>query len=202
MLMPEETAAVPPGMPPGEAPGQESNVPAAPLKKPGLFAPKPKVGLDLNKSVADLAGELNNLGRRLMIIEERYSNLRKKSQVTDQNMLANNKKFMTEVQTTNSDIDEMKKEIVDIVDKMKIIVRELKECAKHQEVEVLQKYINIWQPMNFITRDSASKMVKDEVESQFKDLNIRLQQEDYIKERIRMALEELGMQPKPPRTQY
>jgi hypothetical protein len=199
--MPEETA-VPPGMPPSEAPLQEAAAPAAPPKKPGLFAPKPKAGLDINKSVADIAGELNNVSRRLMILEERYSNLRKKTQVTDQNMLASSKKFMAEVQTTNSDVDEVKKEIADIVEKMKIMVRELKECAKRQEVEVLQKYINIWQPMDFITRDSASKMIKDEVESQFKDLNIRLQQEDYIKEQIRLALEELGMQQKPPRTQY
>jgi hypothetical protein len=194
--MPDETAAPPMNMPPDNG---GAAAPAPPAKKPGLFAPKPKVGLDLNKSVADLAGELNNISRRLMILEERYSNLRKKTQVTDQNILGNNKKFMTEVQATNSEVDDMKKQITDIVDKMKIIVRELKECAKHQEVEVLQKYINIWQPMNFITRDSASKMVMDEVESQFKDLNIRLQQEDYIKEQIRIALGELGMQQKPPR---
>jgi hypothetical protein len=184
--------AAPPGMPPpAGAAGAPGAAPKAPPKKKGLFAPKPKPGTDLGKSVSDLAGELNNISRRLMVIEERYTNLRKKTQVTDQNMLNSNKKVMAEVQTSHEQMDELKKQIDDIIDKMKIMVRELKECAKRQEVDVLQKYINIWQPMNFVTRDSANKMIKDQVDAQFKDLNIRLQQEDYIKEQIRLILKDL-----------
>jgi hypothetical protein len=86
--------------------------------------------------------------------------------------------------------DELKKQLDDVVEKMKIDVRELKECAKHSDIEVLQKYINIWQPINFVTRETVSKLVRDEVESQFKDLNIRLQEESYIKEQIRMIMME------------
>jgi len=182
--------AAPPGMPAGDA-----GAPAAPPKKDGggLFAPKPKVGTDLNKSVSDLAGELNNISRRLMIIEERYTNMRKKTQVTDQNMLSGNKKMMTEIQASHAQLDEFKKQIADLIDKMKIIVRELKECAKREEVDVLQKYINIWQPINFVTRDTVNKVIKDQVEAQFKDLNIKLKQEDYIKEQIRIILRDIKL---------
>ncbi|NQU79782.1 hypothetical protein HQ545_08505 [Candidatus Woesearchaeota archaeon] len=184
-----EQTATPPGMsPPQGLPG------SPPAKKPGLFAPKPKPGTDISKSVSDIAGEMNNISRRLMIIEERYTNLRKKTQVTDQNMLANNKKFMTEVHTAHDDVDDVKKQVHDIIDKLKIIVRELKDCAKRQDVDVLQKYINIWEPINFITRDSAMKMIKDQVDAQFKDLNIRLQQEDYIKEQISLHMRDLKKQ--------
>jgi len=187
--MPEDMTG-PPGMPAQEGMGSGDAPP--PPKKPatGLFAPKPKVGMDLNKSMSDLAGELNNISRRLMVLEERYTNLRKKTQVTDQNMLTSSKKVMTEIQTTHSEIDDLKKQLADIIDKMKIVVRELKECAKKQDVDVLNKYINIWQPINFITRDSALKLIRDEVESQFKDLNIRLQQEDYIKEQIKLMMQD------------
>ncbi|MBW2964545.1 hypothetical protein KY363_03725 [Candidatus Woesearchaeota archaeon] len=177
----------PPGMPSqGAAP--------PPPKSGGLFAPKPKPGTDVSKNVSDLAGELNNVSRRLMVIEERYTNLRKKTQVTDQNMLASGKKVTSEFQAVHEQVDELKKELEDTIDKLKIIVRELKECAKSQEVEVLQKYINIWQPVNFVTRDTVLKMVKDQVEAQFKDLNIRLQQEDYIKEQIRIIMRDLKLQ--------
>jgi predicted RNase H-like nuclease (RuvC/YqgF family) len=193
--MPDQPAA-PPGMPaPAGGPGAPGPAPAPPPKKGGLFAPKPKKGgADLGKSVSDLAGELNNISRRLMVIEERYTNLRKKTQVTDQNMLASNKKTMTEIQATHGEIDDLKNQLKEMVDNMKIIVRELKECAKRQEVEVLQKYINIWQPMNFVTRDTVIKMVKDQTEAQFKDLNIRLQQEDYIKEQIRLMMKDLKLE--------
>jgi predicted RNase H-like nuclease (RuvC/YqgF family) len=185
--MPDEPAT-PPGMPP---PAEGAKPAPPPKKSGGLFAPKPKTGMDLNKSVSDLAGELNNISRRLMVIEERYTNLRKKTQVTDQNMLANNKKTLTEIQATHEQIDELKKQLDETIGNLKIIVRELKECAKRQDVEVLQKYINIWEPVNFVTRDTVNKLVKDQVEAQFKDLNIRLQQEDYIKEQIMIRLKDL-----------
>ncbi len=179
---PQSPRQAPPGMP------KPANAPVTPPKKTGFFGGKAKGPADLGKSVAELAGELNNVSRRLMILEERYMNLRKKSQVTDQNMLANHKKIMTEVETTNSDLDDLKKQTTDIVGKLKIMVRELKDCAKHNEVQVLQKYINLWEPVNFVTRNSVFKMVKDQVEAEFKDLNIKLKQEDYIKEQIRIAL--------------
>ena len=193
--MPENNTLQTMGPPGVGAAANAGKTPAAPPpKKTGLFAPKPKTGVDLNKSVADLAGELNNVSRRLMVLEERYTSIRKKTQVTDQNMLNNNKKVMTEIQTIHSEMDDIKKQITDIIDKMKIIVRELKECAKSQEVAVLQKYINLWQPINFITRDSAMKLIRDQVEAQFKDLNIRLQQEDYIKEQIRLILKDMKLE--------
>lgn len=187
--MPDPNA--PPGM---SAPAQGAGAtPPPPKKQGGLFAPKPKQGLDLNKNMADLAGELNNVSRRLMILEERYTSLRKKTQLTDQNMLENHKKLMTEMHATHEQVDDLRKDLNDTIDKMKIVVRELKECAKHNEVEVLQKYINLWQPINFITRDAATKLVKEEVESKFKELNLRMQEEDYIKEQIMLALKDMKL---------
>ena len=46
----------------------------------------------------------------------------------------------------------------------------------------------MWEPINFVTRNEMGKLIKDNVEAQFEDLNIRLQQEDYIKEQIRLTL--------------
>ena len=177
-------------------PGMEKKTPEPPKKGGGLgsgfFGGKPKQDQgDLKKNVADLAGELNNISRRLMILEERYTNLRKKTQLTDQNMLNNNKKVMTEVHTTNSMLEDSNKALSNMKDKLKIMVRELKDCAKRQEVQVLQKYINIWEPINFVTKNAVTRIVSDEVETQINDLHIRLQEEDYIKHQIKIALNEL-----------
>ena len=175
------------------APPQLSGqAPVAPDKKAsGLFGSKPKVGLNLDAAVADMAGEVNNIARRLRILEERYTNLRKKTQVTDQNMLASHKRVMTEVTATLQSIAELKTQFVDFDEKFKILVREVRECAKKQDVQVLQKYISFWEPLNFVTRESVSKMVEETVQSQFRDLNIRLAQEQYIKEQVQFAIREL-----------
>ena len=124
----------------------------------------------------------------MRVIEERYTGLRKKTQVTDQNMLTSNKKMMTEIKAGQSQLDDFRKELDDMKAKFKIMIGEIKECAKRDEVQVLNKYINMWEPINFVTRNEMGKLIKDNVEAQFDDLNIRLQQEDYIKEQIRILL--------------
>ncbi|MBU0461213.1 MAG: hypothetical protein KJ574_01365 [Nanoarchaeota archaeon] len=177
-----------PGMPP--PPAQHG---ADQAKKGGftLFgggAPKKK---EEEANIAEFVGELNNIARRLRVIEERYLGLRSKTQVTDQNMLSSNKKLMTEIKTNQAQLDDFRKEMDDLKEKFKIMIQEIKECAKRNDVQILSKYINMWEPINFVTRNEMMKLVKDNVEAQFEDLNIRLQQEDYIKEQIRLVLGEM-----------
>ena len=56
-----------------------ANQPAAPAIDPNLYA------------------QINDLGRRLRTTEGSYSNLRKKTQLTDQNMLTSHKRIEKEI---------------------------------------------------------------------------------------------------------
>mgnify|MGYP001616678312 CR=1 FL=1 len=128
-------------------------------QKAVAFKPKP-LGID----ISSLTEEIRNLSRRLRIIEERYTNLRTKQQVIEQNMLSRHKQVTTEIKTTNSDMHELKTEITEIKDRLLLIIKELKECAKKEEVKVLEKYINLWDPVNFITRNEIEGIVKEIVD--------------------------------------
>jgi len=128
-------------------------------QKAGAFKPKP-LGID----ISSLTEEIRNLSRRLRIIEERYTNLRTKQQVIEQNMLSRHKQVTTEIKTTNSDMHELKTEITEIKDRLLLMIRELKECAKKEEVKVLEKYINLWDPVNFITRNEIEGIVREIVD--------------------------------------
>ncbi|MBT7903266.1 hypothetical protein HN587_05365 [Candidatus Woesearchaeota archaeon] len=195
-MVDQQNMQTPPGMPPPQTgPGgmPAGMQPSGAPKKGGfsLFGPSKKPGAMAGGPKTDYAGEINNLSRRLMTLEERYTNLRKKTQVTDQNMLNNNKKIMTEIGAIHEEMKELKKEMTDLTDKMKIMVRELKDCAKRNEVQSLAKYVDLWNPINFVTRDAVLRIIKDEVESQFKDLNIKMQEEAFIKEQIKIEMREL-----------
>jgi hypothetical protein len=98
---------------------------------------------------------------------------------------------MTEIKANQSQLDDFRKELNDMKEKFKMMISEIKECAKRQEVDVLKKYINMWEPINFVTRNEMMKLIKDNVRSQFEELNIRLQQEDYIKEQIKLNLKDV-----------
>ena len=113
-----------------------------------------------------LSDDIANLGRRLRILEEGLTNVRKITQVTEQNMLEKNKAFSTDIRTLTSDINEIKSEINEIKERIVEIVKELEESAKRGDVKVLEKYINFWNPVNFVTQNEVEALVKEILKSE------------------------------------
>ena len=111
--------------------------------------------------MADLTEEVRNVSRRLKVSEERYTNLRTKVELTEQNMLSKDKQISTEIKTTNLDVHELKKELTEIKERIIMLIKELQTCAKREEVNVLEKYINLWEPVNFVTRNEVEDIIKD-----------------------------------------
>lgn len=141
-------------------------------------------------SVSDLSNQINNISRRLRILEERYTNLKKDAQLTEQSLIKTTKEINRELKTNNSEMVDFRSEFLDLKDKVRLIVKELKACAKTEDVQTLQKYIDLWEPINFVTRNELNKNIKEIVLAEMEDLNIRLQEEKYIKDQIRIALQE------------
>jgi uncharacterized protein (DUF342 family) len=105
--------------------------------------------------------QINQLSRRLRVAEENYSGLRRKSQLTDQNMLKSNKELKTEIKTINSDIHDIKIELKEINEKIEQIAKEMPLFAKKNDVKVIQKYVNLWDPVRFVTPNQVKEIVKD-----------------------------------------
>jgi hypothetical protein len=78
-------------------------------------------------------------------------------------MVNERKRFITEIKTINSDIIELKKEIEGIKNKMDLIVNELKNFASKDEFEVIKKYIEFWEPLNFVTRNEVGKIIEEKL---------------------------------------
>lgn len=114
--------------------------------------------------VTDLSNQINNLSRRLKMIEERYTNIRNKTQVTDQNMLEFNKEMNKTMKTSNSELLELRKDFNDLREKVKLIVKELKDTAKSDDVKLLERYINLWEPVNFVTKKDVERIIEDKLD--------------------------------------
>ncbi|MDP7323322.1 MAG: hypothetical protein QF632_01015 [Candidatus Woesearchaeota archaeon] len=131
-------------------------------KKGGLFGKKPDPtpqGPD-----PEVMSDIAQLTRRLRVLEEQYTNTRRRITVLDQNMLSHGKKLKEEIQVVNTDFTELKKMIQDLEDKLVLVIKELKKTAKKEEVAVLNKYINLWQPLDFVTRKEVEKIINEILE--------------------------------------
>ena len=131
--------------------------PQQPGQHPGLFHKNVPAQPDLSSFTEDIG----NLSRRLRLLEESFTNIRRVLQVTEQNVLGKNKVFSTEIRTLTSDIGDIKQEIAEIKERIIELVKELKETAKRDEVKVLEKYINFWNPVKFVTQNEVEDIVKE-----------------------------------------
>ena len=104
--------------------------------------------------------------RGMRNLEEKYNNLVRRVQVGEQNVLAQNKKIHSELKTINSEITEINRQLEELKDKINFIAKELSTTAKKDEVEVLKKYLNLWEPINFVTQNEVDKLIKRAIEEE------------------------------------
>ena len=93
-----------------------------------------------------LTERLNNMERRLRILEDRYGNLRKKTQLTDQNLISFEKELSKEVRAISEQVIELKRQTEDVNDKALKMYSELDKAARKHELKVVEKYLDLWQP--------------------------------------------------------
>lgn len=128
-------------------------------KKQGGFFRHEKPQAETNP----LSEELENTINRLRVLEGRYTNLQSELRVTEENMINRGKRLTKEIKTLTLDINEMRKEINEIKDKVLMIIKELQAFAKREDVKILQKYIEMWDPMNFVTHNEVEEIIDEKL---------------------------------------
>ena len=123
---------------------------------PGMqrSAPSPAGGLN------PMVNEIRTFVTRIRSAEERINNIRKSIQLNGQNYLDMNKKFNEETTVINSEITDLKRTINDIKSKIELIIKELTLTSKREDLEVVNKYLELWKPVNFVTQREVKKIIK------------------------------------------
>ena len=145
---------------------EQEEIPPPPKKGILSFGkPEQQQGPDLS----NVNNDINSLSRRLRLTEEGFTNLRRFLQVTEDNIIARNKHYSAELKTINSDITEIRKEIQELRDKLSLVIKELQTVARKDEVKVLEKYINLWNPIKFVSQNEIEGIINDVLEKREKE---------------------------------
>ena len=129
-------------------------------------APKKGIVLfkhDKPKEDGAVSEELGSTINRLRVLEERYTNLQSEIRVIEDNMVRRNRNVTTEIKALTLDINELRKEINEIKDKVIVLVKELQRFAKREDVQVMQKYIEMWEPLNFVTHKEVEEIIDEKL---------------------------------------
>ena len=106
---------------------------------------------------------------RLRINEARIAGLRERLIVTDNNMIEEFRRVSEQIQDLNSELKQVKNEMFKMRETLKDVIKEMGSFASSQELKVLERYINTWNPLNFATEKEVLSMIKENAKSPNKD---------------------------------
>ena len=78
-------------------------------------------------------------------------------------MIDEYKKITEEIRFINSDLKDIKKDLFKFKDILKNLVKESEYFARKEHLKVLEKYINLWNPLNFVTEEEVIDLIKKHI---------------------------------------
>lgn len=104
----------------------------------------------------DVIGRIRDLENKIVILRDRIF-------VTDKNMIEEYKNLNLQLRNINQEIKEVKADLTKIKQTIKHMVQEIDAFARKDDLKVLEKYINLWNPLNFITEKEVNIIIKKHV---------------------------------------
>lgn len=109
--------------------------------------------------------EMIEMVRRSRVLEGRYANLEKRAQTVEETMIEHNRKLLSSIRSLSQELVDVKKGLADLKEKMGYMANELKDFSRREEVQVMKKYLDYWQPMNFVTVNQVERIVNEIIDS-------------------------------------
>ncbi len=103
---------------------------------------------------------ISELGARVRTLENKYNLLGERLLIVNQNMIEEYKKLIKELRILTQGIHEVKADILTVKETTNTIIREMENFAKKEQLKVLEKYIDLWSPIKFVTDEQLQEALK------------------------------------------
>lgn len=100
---------------------------------------------------------------RVRLIEERYEQLSMKVKIIDESSLKRTKELKEMIIESQTDINMLKKNMKEMEDALKNLVKDMQNVARSQDIKVLERYINMFDPTRFLTKEEAVELIRREI---------------------------------------
>jgi len=98
---------------------------------------------------------------RIRVLESKYSYLRDRVILINENLINEYKKLNQEIKVVDSEVKDLKKDIFEMREALRHVLSEMKFFARKEHFKILEKYINVWNPFNFVTEEEVLKLIKE-----------------------------------------
>ncbi len=110
----------------------------------------------LNKKLAELS-------ERTRLLEERVKELRESLHVIDQTMQRRTKALKESINDTREEISSLRAQLTELRSVIRRIINDLSNTARKSDVKLIEKYIELIDPTNIVTRKDVERIVEEKL---------------------------------------
>ena len=76
-------------------------------------------------------------------------------------MIEEYKKIRKHLQLMDTDVRKLKEDMIKVNDIFQKMIKEMDLFARKENLKILEKYITLWNPMNFVTEDEVVRIINE-----------------------------------------
>lgn len=113
---------------------------------------------------------MQDIERRLRIIEDRLNILRQLIENLEVNFVEKDKEVEMKINQINNEISGLRKDIQELNLKVNAILDQLPLFATNDRVKVIERYLDLINPFDFLTKKEAIELINKIVENKVKEM--------------------------------
>ena len=122
----------------------------------GLFDTKPAAGKGPNKN-APVQDSSSRLYTWVKAMEGKLNRVTREFETLKNSSITRENETKKDFKHLESEIIDLKHNQEQLTKKMDLIIKELKQTAGNEEVQVIKRYIEFWNPMNFVNQKDLDR---------------------------------------------
>ena len=111
------------------------------------------------QETSDSSQILAELTNRLRVLESKQNLFSEKLLMVNQNMIEEYKKLNNDIKAMRAETSDIRKDMQNVKTIVKHLSEEAANFARKDTIKVLEKYINLWNPLRFVTREEVERLV-------------------------------------------
>ena len=109
----------------------------------------------------DLRDQLHAFSQRISYVEERYKNFDGRLRQLQKNVVDHHQELRKIIRDIDKQLVTIKGALDLVTDRLKTLRNEVLLRASKEDLDVLKKYIDLWNPFQFVTADQVESIVED-----------------------------------------
>jgi len=99
--------------------------------------------------------------RDIKILEEKIIGLDKKIEFVENNLIEDHQGSKDDIADLHKAVTELQS-LTDVLKKhVTEIIGDMKNFARHEQVDTMKKYLDLWEPLNFVSRDELNQILDE-----------------------------------------